>query len=281
MIWHGRHRKAMSEGPPDGRRGPLGQEEMNTVSPEQDPRQAARALMRACDVAALATHQRDHGGWPLPSLVLAAFDYDGTPLLLISRLAEHTKNLAADPRAGLLFDGTGGLDDRLTGPRLSVVGQVTPSDRPGDRARVLARHPAAAAYAGFGDFGIYRLTIERCHLVAGFGRVRWIEAGDFMVSPDRLAKFSEVESAVLCRMSKVHSGALGRYATAVQRRGRGNSAENDEGAWVATGLDPDGLDLRRNGAVARVVFEQQVYAVDEAQNQLDRLVSAALAAGFA
>ena len=132
-----------------------------------------RALMRAQAAAALGTLM---DGAPYVSLVLVAFDADGSPLLLISRLAQHTKNLLADPRVSLLFDGTAGLEDPLTGPRLTVLGSAAPWPDPDALARYLARHPSAQTYAGFSDFQIYKVTIERGHCVAGFGQIRWIEA---------------------------------------------------------------------------------------------------------
>jgi hypothetical protein len=129
--------------------------------------------MRAQRAAALGTLM---GGAPYVSLVLVAFDADGSPLLLLSRLAQHTKNLLADPRVSLLFDGTTGLEEPLTGPRLTVLGKVAPCSDPEALALYLARHPSAETYAGFSDFGLYKVTISRGHSVAGFGQIRWIEA---------------------------------------------------------------------------------------------------------
>src|ERR671911_986065 len=95
-----------------------------SIKPEAvPPATMARRVMRAADRAALATAQRDSGGWPYPSLVLAALDHDASPLLLISDLADHTANIKADPRAGLLFDGTGGLAQPPTRPRVSGLGR--------------------------------------------------------------------------------------------------------------------------------------------------------------
>jgi putative heme iron utilization protein len=132
-----------------------------------------RALMRAQPTAALGTTM---GGAPYVSLVLVAFDADGSPLLLLSRLAQHTQNLLADPRVSLLFDGTAGLEEPLTGPRLTVLGSAAPCPDARAMDRYLARHPSAAAYAGFSDFDLYKVGIDRGHLVAGFGRIRWVEA---------------------------------------------------------------------------------------------------------
>jgi putative heme iron utilization protein len=117
-------------------------------------------------------------GRPYVSLVLCALDQDGSPLLLLSDLAQHARNLVADPRVSLLFDGTAGLAERLTGERLTVLGSAALYDDPAARARYLERHPSASFYAGFGDFHLYRVELERGQLVAGFGKIDWIEAGE-------------------------------------------------------------------------------------------------------
>jgi putative heme iron utilization protein len=132
-----------------------------------------RALMRAQASAALGTLM---DGAPYVSLVLVAFDADGSPLLLLSRLAQHTKNLLADPQVSLLFDGTAGLEDPLTGPRLTVLGRAAVHPDPKALERYVDRHPSAAAYAGFSDFRLYKVAVTRAHYVAGFGQIRWIEA---------------------------------------------------------------------------------------------------------
>src|SRR5471032_190153 len=112
-----------------------------------------RALMRSADRATLATALAD--GAPYASLVLFALDLDATPLLLLSDLAEHSRNIARDARVSLLIDGTGGLANPLTGPRATLVGQVEIVADDRLMARYTARHPSAAAYAGFADFKLY------------------------------------------------------------------------------------------------------------------------------
>src|SRR5260221_6853954 len=137
------------------------------------PAATARRLVRPFDRATLATSQ---DGWPYASLVLAAVDQDATPLLLLSDLAEHSKNLKRDSRASLLFDGTAGRDDPLTGPRVTVLGEAKPVADPRLMARFTARHPSAATYAGFADFRLYRLEVARAPLVAGLRRIHAIAA---------------------------------------------------------------------------------------------------------
>src|SRR5262245_36965544 len=117
---------------------------------------AARRVLRTASVASLATLSRD--GSPFASLVTVANTYAGEPILLISKLAVHTHNLARDERASLLLVEPGGeAGDPLAGARLSLVGRVGRKDAdPMLRSRFLARHPEGAGYADFPDFGFHR-----------------------------------------------------------------------------------------------------------------------------
>ncbi len=133
----------------------------------------ARALA-AGDRGALATLDRQ--GWPYVSLVLVAQDERGLPLLLLSDLAEHTKNIRHDSRVSLLFDGTVGLTEPLAGPRLTLMGRVERAPEPEALERYLGRHPSAQSWAAMRDFQLYRLRPNGAHLVAGFGRIAWIDA---------------------------------------------------------------------------------------------------------
>ena len=161
-----------------------------------DPFRDVRDLVRRCDRAALATACRRDGGaaWPYVSLVLVAVDHDLSPILLLSDLAEHSKAIAADPRVSLLFDGTAGLAQPLTGPRVTVMGRAAKTDDERLKRRFLRHHPDAAMYAGFGDFHFYKVTLERTHLVGGFGKIRWIEPAELLAVPP-LPELAESEEA--------------------------------------------------------------------------------------
>lgn len=155
-------------------------QELPTVP--SDAIKIARSLLAESGTAALASVGA--AGAPFASYVTMAPGPDRQPLLLLSRLAVHTRNLKADPRASLLLvreadAGTG----RLTAARLSLVGAVQGAlDQPEARSRFLARHPDAALYAGFDDFAFYRFSVVSGHLVAGFGRIADIPAVDLLAS---------------------------------------------------------------------------------------------------
>ena len=146
----------------------------------------ARTLLSKAPRASFATLTAT--GAPYASLVLTADDGAGAPLLLLSDLAEHTKNLARDPRASLLVESVEPTGDPLAAPRATFLGEAARVDDAAAKAAFVARHPSAATYAGFKDFALYRLAIARIHVVAGFGRIDWISGDQYRTAASANAK---------------------------------------------------------------------------------------------
>lgn len=147
----------------------------------ESPAACVRRLIADSLSTTLATRLGPEG-WPYASLVLSATDEAGNPILLLSALAQHSKNLDQDPRLSLLFAecsaGKTENSDRLAEARVTVLGRAEKSDDPALRDRFLARHPEATDYANFADFAFYRVRIARAHLIQGFGRILWLETAD-------------------------------------------------------------------------------------------------------
>jgi putative heme iron utilization protein len=234
-----------------------------------DPFRDVRDLIRRCDRAALATSlPGDGGAWPYASLVLVAVDHDLSPILLMSDLAEHSKAIATDQRVALLFDGTAGLAQPLTGPRVTLMGRAGKTDDERLKQRFLRHHPDAALYAGFGDFHVYQVTLERTHLVGGFGKIRWIAPSELLAAPP-LQELAEGEEGIVAHMNQDHADAVQLYATKLLNLpGTG---------WTMTGIDAEGIDLRLRGEVARLGFEQPLSAAAQARAALVALVQRARA----
>jgi len=238
-----------------------------------DLARAARDLVRGLDRAALASLLPADGsgegtGWPYASLVLVAVDHDLSPILLLSDLAEHSKAIAGDGRVSLLFDGTHGLDQPLTGPRVTLVGRAGRTSDDRLRRRFLARHPDAGMYAGFRDFAFYRVTVERAHLVAGFGKIRWLSAAELLgeAAADGL---DAAEPGIVAHMNEDHADAVQLYASKLLgRAGDG---------WRMTGIDAEGIDLRCGGEIARLPFDAPLTAAAQARGVLVDLVRRARA----
>lgn len=235
---------------------------------EQDVGRAIRRLMRRCMRVSLGTLERRDGA-PYVSLALVALDHDATPLLHLSDLADHTRNLAADTRVSLLFDGTLDQPVPLAGERATVQGRAEPAPEPRLLARYLARHPDAAGYAGFRDFRLYRVAIERAHLVAGFGRIHWVDGAAVLLDPHHAQALRAGEEVVLEEMN-------GNYRDAVQLLAN-RLLGRDGAGWAMAGLDPEGCDLRRGAEVARLEFDRTVDDVEGVRVELVRLARRARA----
>jgi hypothetical protein len=236
---------------------------MIQVRPHRDAARLARGLMRGCERAALATSYR---GAPYVSLTLVATDFDASPLLLLSDLAQHSRNIAFDPRVSLLFDGTEGHSDRLDGPRLTLLGQAEAEADPRFLSRFSARHPSSGAYAGFADFRIYRIAVERGHLVAGFGRIEWIDGADLRLAVDSAA-LAEAEPAILAELNQGHTAAIDRSVQKLHGRA--------EAGWRVTGIDPEGIDLRSAGDTGRLDFPAMAPTPEMARAAFDELAKKA------
>lgn len=131
-------------------------------------------------MAALGTMARDIPDHPFVTLVSIAFDERGRALLLLSRLAEHTANLEACSNASLLVTEAAGAEaDPLAAGRVTLVGaciRVPDGEVQACRSTYLAKHPEAKTYAGFADFGFFRLEPGAVRYVGGFGRMSWVDA---------------------------------------------------------------------------------------------------------
>ena len=158
----------------------------------------ARLIARAALKGALATNRRagraSAKGQPYVSKVGVATDCGGAPLFLFSTLAAHTQDLLSDPRASLLLEAPTTAENPLEGARCTLVGRVDKLLGPESEAAreaYLQRHPGAALYAGFGDFALWRMHIDKVHYVGGFGRAKWVKSTEYLSEATGLAAGQE------------------------------------------------------------------------------------------
>tara|TARA_R110002072_G_scaffold135989_1_gene277765 strand:+ start:1373 stop:2113 length:741 start_codon:yes stop_codon:yes gene_type:complete len=227
----------------------------------------ARGLLLGGRAGVLSTTFRGRERWPYGSLVTYAPDTDGSPIFLFSGLSDHTANLAKDARASLLVERALRRKNPQQGPRISVLGTVAPTMEKRHRARFLARHPGAARYADFGDFGFYRMVIDRVHLVGGFARAQWLKAGEIAPPPAAVRAVAKAEAGVIAHMNADHGAALDLYANRLLRRkGQG---------WRAVACDPWGLDMMRDDAPARLQFDDMAADAGDLRARLVTLAARA------
>jgi len=219
---------------------------------EFDAAAAARDLLRGSLVGTLATLDAKTGA-PYASMAAVAPDFDGAPVLLLSTLAVHTTNLAADNRISLLLDARtedDGSTDPMTRPRVSLAGTLSATDDDMPRERYLRHHPDAKFYSGFKDFSFYRMEISAGHLVAGFGRIVDLTPQDMLTSVEGTDELAAAEGGAVAHMNEDHADALELYAHAY-------AGKIGEG-FVCVACDPDGLTLRRGMELTRILFPRAV-----------------------
>ncbi|MFL9902846.1 pyridoxamine 5'-phosphate oxidase family protein [Paraburkholderia fungorum] len=194
------------------------------------PAHAPLHLLHSAAIGTLATHARQPEGFPYPSVLPFAPDPQHRPTILVSRLAEHTHNLHADPRAGfLVVDAPDG--DVLSGQRATLLGtfeQVDPS--PGVVQRYLRYHPDAERYLVLGDFTFWTMRLERLRYIGGFGAMGWLAGAEL----DPLPSLGVEEENAL----------IGHFAASSSSTRR----------LELLGVDRYGADLKVDGARIRFAF---------------------------
>ncbi len=231
----------------------------------------ARALLCAGTAGVLSTHSVEVGGYPFGSVVPYCLDRHGRPLLLISEIAQHTKNIDADPRVCLTILA-GGADVQASG-RLSVLARAK---RVGEGAaeaaeRYTRRFPGSSGYHQAHDFFFARLDPVRLRWIGGFGDIRWIEPEDLLLeSPFDRGQ----ETAIVVHMNDDHADTMRGYC----RKLAGLELADDAEVTMA-GIDAEGCDLLAAGQHVRLSFPEPVATPTEARERLVALARSAAPAG--
>lgn len=240
-------------------------------SSDFNPSGLARSLLRRRRDGALATLMADTGA-PYCSLINLASQPDGMPILLISRLAVHTRNILADPRISIMLDERA-AGDPLEGARIMLQGQaraVEPGQLELVRRRYLAAHPSAEGFVDFADFSFFRIVPNGAHLVAGFGRILDLKPEQFLTEIGDSQALIEAEADAVAHMNTDHRDTMNLYATKLLGADRGD--------WSCTSIDPDGIDLQAGGTTLRLDFPGHVTGPAELRKMLVALAEQARAA---
>ena len=219
----------------------------------------ARTLVARISTGTLCTLALEPEGYPYGSFVTVAFD-NGHPVFLISALAEHTKNLARDPRASLLV-AEGGAADPLANGRVTMLGPCTrvEGDAGSARAAFFAAHPHSAYYADFRDFAFWQLHVEHVRYIGGYGRMSWISKADWQAAePDPLGPSA---AGIIAHMNADHADAMVLYCRAFSEATELKSAS-------MTGIDRYGFEMsaqtREGPQPVRLAFAKTVTTPEEA-----------------
>lgn len=240
--------------------------------PEPSHAERARTLVAASNRGVLSTVALDPAGYPFGSIATYALDEAGRPIVFVSTMAEHTRNAAADARASLLVsepvpDGS----DPLAAGRVTLIGDllpVPPGERDAARDRYLAANPASGYYIDFGDFSFWRLDVRSVRYVGGYGRMSWVDAGDYgAAEADPLA--GETAVSILEHMNADHADSLVLMARILA--GRPGTTEA-----VMTAVDRYGFDVVATGpdgrAAVRIGFRTMISDPADVRPEMASLV---------
>lgn len=238
-------------------------------TPDFDPGKLAKSLLRRSRQGALATLMPGSGD-PYCSLVNLASHPDGSPILLISRLAVHTRNILADSRVSLMLDERA-AGDPLEGARIMLSGRAEQAEDERDllQRRYLNAHPAAEAFVSFKDFAFFRIRPAGTHLVAGFGRIVDLKPEQFLTDLAGAEDLLAAEEGAVEHMNADHRDAMGLYATRLLGAAAGD--------WRCTGCDPEGIDMQDGQTTLRLDFPERVADGTALRKMLVRLVGEARA----
>lgn len=227
------------------------------------PAREARALLRVARAGTLATQA---AGQPFASLVTPATAPDGSVLMLLSGLSEHTRHLYDEPRCAVMVAGAPNGPNAQTRPRLTVTGLASPEPDPALKARWVALHPYAAFYAGFADFKLWRVRPETGQFIGGFASATRLRLADLTPDPVAVAAVADAEAGILDHVNADHPDALNAIAAATG---------GTNGGWRMVSCDVDGCDLGRNEVVLRVPWSAPVADAMAIRSELVRLARAA------
>ncbi len=216
--------------------------------------QLARRLFLQESFGVLSTVSLDVPGYPFGSVVPYCADRTGTPVIYISHIAQHTRNIKADRRVSLtVVESHSGDDDVQSRGRLTLIGDAAPMPQD-DRAtaeRYFRHVPESRQYDQTHDFGFYRIDLVRIRFIGGFGQIYWIEREEFLIDNP----FSEAqETRILDHMNSDHAAALRHYS--------------DGEDSIMTGIDSEGFDMIAAGRKRRVHFDHPIGSMEEARAAL-------------
>ncbi len=230
----------------------------------------ARLFLRSTRHGILSTNSSKFPGYPFGSVAPFVTDHHAEPIILISTLAEHTKNILADPRVSLLVFS--GEEDLQANARLTLIGEAIEADKHDAdlRARYLRYLPQASNYFDMHDFSFYRIHIAQVRYIAGFGRMGWIDgdallASEFSPASNQLAT---QEVGIVEHMNKDHADTLCDYCRHVHK------IETAQAEML--GIDSDGFDVKvthpsQESQIVRINFANPIHDAQSARAALVQL----------
>jgi putative heme iron utilization protein len=198
----------------------------------------ARQFLRSTRNGLLSTFSSKFSGYPFGSVAPFVLDHSAQPVILISTIAEHTKNIIANPKVSLLVFA--GDADLQANARLTLIGEAIKIEKNDVdlRARYLRHLPQAASYFDMHDFSFYRIHITQARYIAGFGKMGWMAAdeltGNVLLTP--LNQLATQETSIIKHMNTDHADSLIAYCKHFHNIAPSRAE--------MLGIDSDGFDIK-------------------------------------
>jgi len=219
--------------------------------------QEARQMLRAHRYGVLSTLSKKFDGYPFGSITPYLVDHDGSLLILISTLAEHTKNIQHDPRVSLITHDQRDPHIQTQGRVTALGNAVSEPDRERVGPRYLRYFPQAQAYFAMHDFSFYRIRPMAIRYIGGFGRIHWAEMENYAVQPYPLI---DQESGVIEHMNTDHQDTMRNYCQHFHSYSALDVA--------MLGIDIDGFDVLADDKLLRFDFAQPIIDAQQARTAL-------------
>lgn len=231
------------------------------MKPSEALSREARSLLLNQYFGVLSTISQKMGGYPFGSVTPYSLHRNGEPVILISDIAQHTKNIEADSRVSLtiLEHGT---EDVQESPRLTILADaIKLGDVDNDTAnRYYSYFPQSQDYHSTHNFSFYRLTVVKIRYIGGFGEIHWFDPADFTLTNP----FSQAEEQrIVMHMNEDHQSALRHFLVHFK-----DIPADGEQAVQMVGIDADGFSLMMKKRLYRFQFEEPIHTVQEAREAL-------------
>jgi heme iron utilization protein len=224
----------------------------------------ARRLLRRFRAGVLGTHSLRYPGYPYGAAMPFCTDQQGRIVVLISHLAEHTRNIAQDPRVSFTVSPLDAALQQET--RATLLGEIARCDDDAAANRYLRFFPDSSRYLDIGGFHFYTIEPEHVRLIAGFGSLHWLPGAQVLAGKLPIA---DAEADIIDHMTADHHGNLIDYCRHF------HSVETEQVHMI--GIDCDGFDLRANDAVYRIEFASEIRDAQAARAKLVGLANIARA----
>jgi len=213
-----------------------------------DEHNPARNLLLRETFGVLSTISIDVAGYPFVSVTPYCVDRAGSPVIYISPIAQHTKNIMADPRVSLTVVEKQDSDDVQAHGRVTCMGRAVQNDSDRDAAERYFRHfPSSRQYDRTHAFSFFRLELIRIRFIGGFGQIFWVAPDEFSLrNPFSPAE----ETRIIQHMNQDHAEVLYRLA--------GNGSK-------LVGVDAEGFDLLSRDQKIRISFAAPVATMEDAR----------------